>query len=79
MPCVRKGSARQVDPAVEIVGVAYAPGPDRGNLAARSHVPDTAATYRLVFPTIAAMRLRDKGGPSEFRRQTVGPGGRPSG
>lgn len=75
---------------VEILEVAYAPRPTRpthtrpllreqdgSDLVARVFARDADTIYRLVFPTIAAMRLLDEGGLLEFWQKTTELGGRP--
>ncbi len=51
--------------------------PEGRDLVARIHVRDAASIYRLVFPTIAAMRLLDEGGLLELWEKTTELGGRP--
>lgn len=66
------------DAAVEILEVAYAPRDRDGNeLVARIHALESGATYRLAFPTVAAVRLLDEGGLLEFWQKTAELGGRP--
>ena len=66
------------DIAVQILDVSYAPRAQNGTqLVARIYVPERGATYRLVFPTIAAMRLLDECGLLEFWQKTEELGGRP--
>lgn len=81
------------DASVEILEIAYAPIPTRGthtphaasllheqagsDLVARVYAVDADTIYRLIFPTIAAMRLLDEGGLLEFWQKTTELGGRP--
>lgn len=70
------------DATVEILEVAYAPrrggrAPQDADLVARVHDRDADRVYRLVFPSIAAMRLVDEGGLLELWRMTATLGGRP--
>lgn len=66
------------DAAVEILEISYAPHEQDGReLVARVYARDADTIYRLVFPTIAAMRLLDEGGLLEFWRKTTELGGRP--
>ncbi|MBX3582547.1 MAG: hypothetical protein KF810_11670 [Rhizobiaceae bacterium] len=66
------------DAEVEILEVAYAANEQDGSdLVARIHARDTNTIYRLVFPTIAAMRLLDEGGLLQFWQKTSELGGRP--
>lgn len=66
------------DAAVEILEIAYAAREQDGSdLVARIHDRDANTIYRLVFPTIAAMRLLDEGGLLEFWQKTTELGGRP--
>lgn len=66
------------DAAVEIHDLRYAPRErDRAELVVRVHVREAGVTYRVVFPTIAAMRLLDEGGLLDFWQQTERLGGRP--
>jgi hypothetical protein len=66
------------DAAVVILDVTYAPrAQNGGELVARVHARDADTIYRLVFPTIAAMRLLDEGGLLEFWQKTEELGRRP--
>jgi hypothetical protein len=67
------------DAAVDILGVACAqsPGDDGLGLTARVRDLGTGHVYRVVFPTIAAMRLLDEGGLLEVWQRTAEIGGRP--
>lgn len=66
------------DAAVEILEIAYAPHEQDGSeLVARVYARDADTIYRLVFPTIAAMRLLDEGGLLELWQKTTELGGRP--
>lgn len=66
------------DNAVEILDFAFAAHEQDGStLVARIRDLDANRIYRLVFPTIAAMRLLDEGGLVEFWQQTAQLGGRP--
>jgi hypothetical protein len=51
--------------------------PDGGDLVVRVHDRDADRIFRLVFPTIAALRLVDEGGLVETWRKTAEFGGRP--
>jgi hypothetical protein len=50
---------------------------DGSDLVVRVHDRDAGVTYRLAFPTIAAMRLLDEGGLLEIWQKTTELGGRP--
>lgn len=66
------------DAAVEILEVAYGAHEQNGSeLMVRIHARDADTIYRLVFPTIAAVRLLDEGGLLEFWQKTTELGGRP--
>ncbi len=65
------------DVAVDILEVAYGHGQEGGELVVRVRVPDANKVYRLVFPTIAAVRLLDESGLLEFWQKTSDLGGRP--
>lgn len=67
------------DAAVDILGVAYAPSPggDGPDLTARVRDLGSGRVWRVVFPTIAAMRLLDEGGLVEVWQRTAEIGGRP--
>lgn len=66
------------DAAVEILEITYAPHQRDGlGLVARVRARDAGTSYRLTFPTIAAMRLLDEGGLLEFWQKTAELGGRP--
>ena len=62
---------------VSILEATYAPKRDGNDLLVRICVCDTGKIYRLVFPTISAMRLLDEGGLLEFWEKTSELGGRP--
>ena len=66
------------DAAVDILEVKYGGhGQGGSELVVRLHARDENATYRLVFPTIAAVRLLDESGLLEFWQKTSDLGGRP--
>ncbi len=66
------------DAAVDILEVKYGwHGQCGSELVVRLHARDENATYRLVFPTIAAVRLLDESGLLEFWQKTTERGGRP--
>lgn len=66
------------DTAIDILEVAYgARGKDGSELVVRVRAHDANNAYRLVFPSIAAMRLLDEGGLIEFWQKTTELGGRP--
>lgn len=66
------------DAAVEILQIAYGAQAQDGNeLEVRIQDRDADTIYRLVFPTIAAVRLLDESGLLEFWQKTSDLGGRP--